>query len=321
MTRVRYDNQYISYILEDNFRFFITGYRVLKKQKSKGLIPCSKVMFNGHIKLLYSISGYVPLSVAAVKWEPKEVILWMIKILKVLMGIQDNGFLQMETVDVDLSHIFIDVGQAKVYLIALPLTVEPDLNHSCQWETELRKSLISLMEISKNPESGPLSAFRQEILVNRSSLKDLYKIVKETAIHKNILSYSQHLSDGDENAWMEDKPESEKNLYFVSRSPIKKVELLINKDEYILGKNPKIVDGLLDLSPTISRKHCKIIKLKQEYYIEDLESANHTYVNGEIVERGKRVRIKPGDQIRLAEIEFGIEFRDLSAEEKYWRKN
>ena len=135
------------------------------------------------------------------------------------------------------------------------------------------------------------------------------------------MSYSQHLSDGDENAWMEDKPESEKNLYFVSRSPIKKVELLINKDEYILGKNPKIVDGLLDLSPTISRKHCKIIKLKQEYYIEDLESANHTYVNGEIVERGKRVRIKPGDQIRLAEIEFGIEFRDLSAEEKYWRKN
>ena len=237
------------------------------------------------------------------------------------MEIQDNGFLQMETVDVDLSHIFIDVDQAKVYVIALPLTVEPDLNHSCQWETELRKSLISLTEISKNPESSSLSAFRQEILVNRSSLKDLYKIVKETAIHKNILSYSQYLLDGDENAWVDDNSESEKDLYFVSRSPIKKVELLINKDEYILGKNPKIVDGLLDISPTISRKHCKIVKLKQKYYIEDLESANHTYVNGEIVESGKRVRIKPGDQIRLAEIEFGIEFRDSSAEEKSWRKN
>ena len=120
---------------------------------------------------------------------------------------------------------------------------------------------------------------------------------------------------------MDDNSESEKDLYFVSRSPIKKVELLINKDEYILGKNPKIVDGLLDISPTISRKHCKIVKLKQKYYIEDLESANHTYVNGEIVESGKRVRIKPGDQIRLAEIEFGIEFRDSSAEEKSWRKN
>lgn len=321
MTKVRYDNQYISYILEDNFRFFMTGYRVLKKQKSKGLIPCSKVMFNGHIKLLYPISGYLPLPVAAVRWEPKEVVIWMIKILKVLMEIQDNGFLQIETVDVDLSHIFIDMDQAKVYVIALPLTVEPDLNQSYQWETELRKSLISLMEVSQNPESSLLSAFRQEILVNRSSLKDLYKIIKETAIHKNILSYSQHLPDRDGHVWAEDNSESEKDLYFVSRSPIKKVELLINKDEYILGKNPKIVDGLLDISPTISRKHCKIVKLKQEYYIEDLESANHTYVNGEIVESGKRVRIKPGDQIRLAEIEFGIEFRDSSAEEKSWRKN
>lgn len=261
MTKVRYDNQYISYILEDNFRFFMTGYRVLKKQKNKGLIPCSKVMFNGHIKLLYPISGYVPLSVVAAQWEPKEVVIWMIKILKVLMEIQDNGFLQMETVDVDLSHIFIDVDQAKVYVIALPFTVEPDLNQSYQWETELRKSLISLMEISQNPESSLLSAFRQEILVNRSSLKDLYKIIKETAIHKNILSYSKHLSDRDEHVWAEDNSESEKDLYFVSRSHIKKVELLINKDEYILGKNPKIVDGLLDISPTISRKHCKIVKL------------------------------------------------------------
>ena len=69
MIKTKHDNQYLSYILEDNSRFSPTIYRVLKKQKDRGFIPCSQILFNGHIKLLYPIGDYVPVSKAAENWN------------------------------------------------------------------------------------------------------------------------------------------------------------------------------------------------------------------------------------------------------------
>ena len=51
-------SQNIAFILEDNSLFSLTGYKVLKSQGKNGLLDCTKVKYNGKIKLIYFTSQY-----------------------------------------------------------------------------------------------------------------------------------------------------------------------------------------------------------------------------------------------------------------------
>ena len=48
---------------------------------------------------------------------------------------------------------------------------------------------------------------------------------------------------------------------------------------------------------TVSRKHLKIFIRENRYYIEDLESKNGTYVNGEQIRPGREIEIDEGHPI------------------------
>lgn len=78
------------------------------------------------------------------------------------------------------------------------------------------------------------------------------------------------------------------------------------KDEYAL--NDKITIGrsnknnILLRDPYVSKEHLKIVKDEGKYFLEDLKSANGTYLNNE---RVLDVTIlKNGDRIKLGQIEF-----------------
>src|SRR5262249_39337904 len=52
----------------------------------------------------------------------------------------------------------------------------------------------------------------------------------------------------------------------------------------------------------VSRRHARIVHAQGRYYIEDLKSRNHTFVNDEEV-TGRTV-LEPGDRIRISEFLF-----------------
>jgi serine/threonine-protein kinase Chk2 len=54
-----------------------------------------------------------------------------------------------------------------------------------------------------------------------------------------------------------------------------------------------------DVLHTISKRHCKIVRVTPEVYLEDY-SSNGTYVNSEKVGKGNRRILKNNDQISLA---------------------
>ncbi|MBS4537249.1 FHA domain-containing protein [Clostridium sp. D2Q-11] len=54
--------------------------------------------------------------------------------------------------------------------------------------------------------------------------------------------------------------------------------------------------------PYISKQHAQIIKNRDEYYLEDLSSANGTYVNGEQITNA--VKLMNGDTIQVGRVNF-----------------
>lgn len=54
----------------------------------------------------------------------------------------------------------------------------------------------------------------------------------------------------------------------------------------------------------ISGRHAQIVQMNGKYYIEDLGSSNHTYVNGIKLAQGQAEPIDEGDVIKLGKIEL-----------------
>ena len=51
----------------------------------------------------------------------------------------------------------------------------------------------------------------------------------------------------------------------------------------------------------VSRKHARILKLKDRFFIEDLGSKNGTWINGNAIDSGKKIEIQEGIPIRIGD--------------------
>ncbi|MFQ9516301.1 MAG: DUF6382 domain-containing protein [Eubacterium sp.] len=84
------------------------------------------------------------------------------------------------------------------------------------------------------------------------------------------------------------------------------MEITPNKFPCVLGKSRKSSDFYVD-SPVVSRVHMRILEDMTGYFVEDLNSTNGTFVNGEQLIPHELKEINVGDQITLANIDFIVE--------------
>lgn len=75
-------------------------------------------------------------------------------------------------------------------------------------------------------------------------------------------------------------------------------------DESVLGRQPGC-DVLIDVG-AVSRRHAKILREGDDYYLEDLQSRNGTFLNDQRIEF-RRV-LKHNDQIRVCDVEYVFQF-------------
>lgn len=80
-------------------------------------------------------------------------------------------------------------------------------------------------------------------------------------------------------------------------------DIWMEGEECLLGKNRQQARGIIE-AEGISRLHARISKEDGEYYLEDLNSTNGTYLNGEPVEYHQKKKLCKGDCIRFGAEEF-----------------
>lgn len=82
--------------------------------------------------------------------------------------------------------------------------------------------------------------------------------------------------------------------------PFKVKEYYSLEDEIFLGRGND--NEIVIKDPYISKKHLKIIEDEGNYYLEDLNSANGTYINGDRIM--DVVELANGDRIKIGQVEF-----------------
>jgi hypothetical protein len=84
-------------------------------------------------------------------------------------------------------------------------------------------------------------------------------------------------------------------------------EFLVGRPDVAAGINPEINLGDLDPTRSLSRRHAKLVRQGQLFFVrEESGTVNGTFVNEVRVKTGVDVPIKPGDRIRFGAVE--VEF-------------
>lgn len=81
-------------------------------------------------------------------------------------------------------------------------------------------------------------------------------------------------------------------------------KISINKPVFRIGKEKSYVDYFIADNTAISRSHANIHTENGEYFIEDTNSTNHTYINGKLITSNVKTQLAAGDKVRLANEDF-----------------
>lgn len=74
----------------------------------------------------------------------------------------------------------------------------------------------------------------------------------------------------------------------------------------IVGRNVDKVNIAIDYSKTISGQHCEFSVRNNRFFIKDLQSANHTYLNDVMIHT--ETELSSGNKVRIGEVELCVEF-------------
>ena len=78
----------------------------------------------------------------------------------------------------------------------------------------------------------------------------------------------------------------------------------INKFPFRVGKERSFVDYFIGDNTAVSRSHAEIVKQNGSYFVKDMNSTKHTFVNGNMIQSGIDVQINVGDHLKFANEEF-----------------
>lgn len=284
-----------SLVLSENNLFLSTEYKVLQSSSNSCFVRCMKMTYNGNVQLYYLTNGLKKFSSLIPTIDAESFLVVVSNLLSDILEVKSIGFLSCQNIDVSFERIYVDPTTYKVSLVYLPLgkRIYDDVS---SFENELRTGLIKLISGISTLSSPKTMQFVSDLSDGTLSVEDLYARVKGGKISKDIRS--------------SDKPqESSGVLRIVAMNTPERVEVVVNKDEFVIGKKPELCDGVVSFNKMISRSHCKVYKRNGQFLIMDLQSANGTYVNNSRVQPNQFVPLNNGDIIRLANSDFQVIIR------------
>lgn len=95
------------------------------------------------------------------------------------------------------------------------------------------------------------------------------------------------------------------NVHFPSLFRVLTEETIsINKPVFRIGKERSYVDYFVTNNNAVSRSHADIITRGTSYFVIDLNSKNHTYINDQMLAVQCETEIRDGDRLKLGNEEF-----------------
>ena len=215
----------ISYILEESSLFFETGYKVLQNQEKNGFIKAVKVIHNGKIKLIYDISKYKSLASIMPGLNAASFLIIMSKLFDILCETIENGFMQIENININFENIFIDTNNLSVNLIYIPVNTECNGNSKSLFEERLKGNIARAISANRNIDNELVNKLYSNLSLANNTIEMLRDYI-------NTLSYTNTNYNQIDN-----RVDSKVNIERKSAPsiPVKSEELKSNKESKFIS--------------------------------------------------------------------------------------
>ena len=246
-----------------------------------------KMLNNGEIQLYYLTGGYRSVSDMLPHWSANELVDVMADLVRGIVSVKNNGFLSCQSIDISAEHVYVDQSSNSVRLIYLPLDVRMYDDYP-SFETYLRDWMVQILARSGHGEIPAVAQLSADIGGGVLSLEELlekYGRANTTPTHREL---------------------RRRSLRIAGESPDTPAKFVIDRDRYVIGRDPERADGVVTFTDTIGRVHCQISWTGNDYAVTDMDSTNGTYVNGKALQPYQPVPIKNGDMLRLADHDFRV---------------
>ncbi len=293
---IQRDSQKISVILNRQEYLDRTGLKVMQNVAADvGLINGFQADYNNQVRVNYNISKYVPLSALLRRMTAEQLFGILCNLKDILYEIYNVGFLQYENVSFEEDDIFLDANSYKAYVVYLPIKTGGAHMGQVQFERDFKKAVCRLIQLKATADKKLLGL--RKALQSNMSIEEAFR-----AAHNNEIEVA-------EEDILSTPPQEEMKWVLTGVGTPREFSLVISGDEYIVGKNPQLAQGVVDFNRTISRRHCKFIQEGGRCFIMDMGSSNGTFVNGQRLQWSEMREVFSGDKIQLASSVFTLEKR------------
>lgn len=285
------NEHYLGYTLNDNSYFYNTLYQIVKKSNDT-FVECYKLLENGRIKFIYDINEYRPYNAVSFNLSLDQFVKLLGSFVASLKKIEENGFVQIETLDIDLEKIYVNTEDFTIRFVCVPLNVNSVWDTREEFHNMAVTSVGKMIYNSEFMENAVFFSMFDDCNNNRVSFEELCNRMKNG-------TYGIYFVVDD---MIQETGELQNNLRL--HSLFNGYDIEINKSKFVIGKS----SGDVDLSGynMLSRVHCEIVNSDGNYYIIDKNSTNGTYVNNSRIPSEKMIPIKSGDNILLADLEYVV---------------
>ena len=326
------------YILKDNKYFAETDFKVLQSQNNGIFVKCMKMTKNGMTDLYYISNEYIPMSSMLNGINSDVLINLAVNIFASVLEVKNNGFLTCRSIDLSWDKIFVEKNTLKIKLVYLPVNIKIFDNNG-EFESELRSGMVKLInKVIQDPDEKT-ERFVADLTNGSMTLEDVYNRSRNISGNGYMqgvrngrsVGHNQRVGNGvnrmtSANSRMVSNAANNvgavtgigtdagtgigveaETLKLIAMNAPDHFELIIDRDNVVIGKKQELVDLVIPYNRMISRRHCRIERGSDGFYISDEGSANGTFVDGVRVKPGQRAKIKSGDIVRLADSDFRVE--------------
>ena len=185
----------------------------------------------------------------------------------------------------NMNYVFYNPKVKKIKYIYLPLIQIEKKDETLDFLRNLPYYVVFTRSENADYVTKYLSYFKEKINFSMYEFKELIKKISSTEKKESVQEYGNI---------------KEKKLKFAQLLDMdtgEKIDIVSQK--YVIGKNEDC--DLVVNSTHISRHHAYISYVDGIYYLVDMGSTNHTYIDGEELERGIPVELHNGMQVKFAD--------------------
>jgi hypothetical protein len=296
--RVKINDNHISFKFLDSDGFIDMGCQIFEQEDIEQLLPYKRKHFGKSEQIIFDVSGedIILLDNLLPDMDDKDIIDIVYELFYLIKKVEENGLLKRQCLWYKYDNIYYDTIKDCIQVAILPITSGFEDSGCEEWYGDFEDVVYSVISYLPDKKSEKIKTILEEFEDNILEPIDVLNEIDKLGCSVSTVLYEKL------------DIEKETNLKLIYTGKNGEILIDVDKDEFAIGRDGSKVDAVIPdkLSNAVSRKHCLITKTNNKYFVQDLESSNHTLVNGVMIPPYEIMEIEDNDILSIADLEFRV---------------